>query len=231
MRTPIAITSAALLLALTACGEADNEDTAAQDRIDDLETQVAELEDQLASSEADAETEPAQDDAEEDDADQEDENDDSVWEDSDDGEAEPTGGESAEVGEAAPIDGWMTGEPLGTLTLEQIERNFTNPECQEWGDTPESGEFVALHFTLEAASDAADQVTIFEDDFYLVDDDSNMLRNEIHTASAWSCAIDSGSLESAPPGTTTSGVVLLDTTLEAGTLVYDGGDTDVRWDF
>lgn len=50
----------------------------------------------------------------------------SVWEDSDD-EAEPTGGKSADIGEPADIDQWITDEPVGTLTMENIERDFMDP--------------------------------------------------------------------------------------------------------
>lgn len=233
MKTQITALSAVALLALTACGDdggdTGSDDTETQDRIAALETQVDELAQALEESEStDAESANGPEDEE-----PEGQEGGSVWEDSDadDDESEPTGGEPAEIGEAAPIDQWLTGEPVGTLTLDEIERNYTNPACAEWGDDPESGEFVALHFSVEADPGAEEAAIILEDDFYLVDDDSNMLRQEIHTASAWSCSIEAGVLESAPPGTISSGVVLLDTTLESGTLVYDGGETDVRWEF
>ncbi len=185
-------------------------DEADQERISDLESQIIDLEEALEASEE--QLQPEQDEGE------------------GEGTSDPesSSGETVELGEAASIDEWFTGEHAGYLTLEEIERGYQNPECERWGDTPESGEFVALHFTLEAGDD---QVSMWEDDFYLVDDDGNLMRNEIHTSEAWGCSMYAGVLESAPAGTTASGVVLLDTTLDSGTLVYDGGETEVRWDF
>jgi hypothetical protein len=232
MRTLFALTGILALLGVTACGDdgegEDAEDTnsanqerieeleeqiaereeAEQERIGDLESQIVDLEEALAASEE--EPEPEEDEAE------------------DAGGSDSVTGETVELGEAAPIDEWLTGQHAGYLTLEEIERNYYNPECEEWGDTPASGEFVALHFSLEAEDD---EVSVWEDDFFLIDEDGNMLRNEVHTTEAWSCSMYAGALESAPAGTRSSGVVLLDTTLESGTLVYDGGETDVCWDF
>jgi hypothetical protein len=235
MRTLFAVTSIAALLGVTACGGGEEEttedtssadqdrieeleaqlaqqDEAEQERVNELESQIADLEEALAASETEPESEPDEDEDE----------------DEDTSESDSPRGETAEIGEAAPIDEWLTGVHAGNLTLEEIERNYQNPECEEWGDSPVSGEFVALHLTLEAADD---EVFIFEDDFYLIDDDGNMTRNEIHTSEAWGCSLYAEYLESAPAGTTSSGVVLLDTTLDSGTLVYDGGETDVRWVF
>ena len=106
-----------------------------------------------------------------------------------------------------------------------------HPECEEWGDTPESGEFVALHLTVDVSDEVGESVYVWEDDFYLVDAGDTMHRNALHTATAWSCSFSAGTIETAQPGTNVSGVVLLDTTIKSGTLGFDGGGSDVRWEF
>lgn len=223
MKKKIAALAAGGLVVLAGCAaEPEQQDS---DYVQELESEVADLESQVRDLQAQLQEQEQQDEqAEEGD----------ILE--DDIEEEPGNGDLTALGESVEVMHW-SGGPLGHITLNEIEHNYTDPACEddEWVDPPESGEFVALHLTLEAADEMVegwDEWIILEDDFYLIDVDSNLVRDDLHTFGAWDCAYESGDqLENPPAGTTTSGVVLLDTALDQGTLVFAGGEQDVRWDF
>ncbi|GAA3280029.1 hypothetical protein [Nesterenkonia halobia] len=140
----------------------------------------------------------------------------------------------AEFGEAVDVDqGPFTneGDYMGTLTLNGVERGFTDAECAEWDYTTQNGEFVALDITINADEEAGEEFSVTESDFYVVDEKDTMLRDELHSYEAWACADDVGALQAAQPGTNTSGLVMLDFPEGlSGTLVYSGGVHEVRWE-
>lgn len=294
MKTPIAITSAVLLLALTACGGDDTDTNAAQE-IQNGEVETAAAETATQESEEPSEDEEVTEliaeeneifsewiseleDGSEGSAEAEARLDDiydrldEIWgipESEDDLPDEfydlavteyvlseggsvsdifgaglgPTAYEeslTAKVGEEVDIYDEMYSDAsdghMGTMTLHEIERPVSPEECADeyWGaDEPQHGEFVALHITLDAAPEVSDVFSVTESDFYIIDENDTMLRNEIISYEAWVCADRLGILQSARPGTNTSGIVMLDTDVPEGsaTLVYDNFDTEVRWDF
>lgn len=147
---------------------------------------------------------------------------------------------TADVGEEVEVFDHMYSEAsdgsMGTLTLHEIERPINPQQCLDelgYADEPQHGDFVALHITLDAAPEVSDVFSVTESDFYIIDENDTMLRNEIISYEAWVCADRLGTLQSAQPGTNTSGIVMLDTDVAEGsaTLVYDNFDTEIRWEF
>ncbi|MDZ5076792.1 hypothetical protein [Nesterenkonia sp. HG001] len=136
----------------------------------------------------------------------------------------------AELGETLDVDQGPfvdEGDYVGTLTLNDITRDFQGEGCEE----PTNGEFVALDITIDAHEDVSDVFSVSEGDFYVIDENDTMLRNEIVSYEGWLCADRNGSLQYAQPGTNTTGLVVLDMPAgQTGTLVYAGGVHDIRWD-
>lgn len=146
----------------------------------------------------------------------------------------------AEIGETVEVyDSFYSGAPdgsMGTITLEGIERPVDPAQCPDGLgglEEPQQGEFVALHMALDADPAVGDVLSVSESDFYIVDENDTMLRDEIVSYEAWVCADRLGSLQAAQPGTNTSGIVMLDTDVSegAGTLVFQGLDTEITWQF
>lgn len=242
MKHKITSLTAVSLLALTACGTEDtpdddpapqeqeeqaadttDEDSGSDERVDELEEELASVEDENETLEAQVEELRA----ELEEANQED---DEVAADDDDAET-PSADGTLEVGESARITDWGEGldsEEVATLTMNDIELGYSNPECR---DAPVNDHYIALNLTVEADEDAYDDVAVTQFSFYLVDDENTIHRDEAQTMEAYSCASTAGSIEWVPPGTNHTGYILLDTDLTEGTIVYEGVGEDLRWEF
>lgn len=140
----------------------------------------------------------------------------------------------SDYGEAIEISGWGEGidyEPAGTLTLNSLEIMPGSPACDELEYAPLNGHFLALDLSVDAYSEAYEDVWVSEYDFYLVDDQGTIYRDEAQSFEAFGCASELGMLEEVPPGTNHTGLIMLDTHLTEGALVYQGYEGDIHWEF
>ncbi|WP_261624048.1 DUF4190 domain-containing protein [Nesterenkonia marinintestina] len=144
-------------------------------------------------------------------------------------ETEPEGGVTP-LGEPVALTDWWSGSEIGTMTVESITPDF---QCTQGSDVwqPESGAFLGVDLTVEASSEAEDSIHIEGYDFYVLDDDDQVTDAGLGSPAEYDCVPSGDLLDAARPGTSSSGLLLLDLDQDSGTLVYEGGDDEVRWEF
>lgn len=143
---------------------------------------------------------------------------------------EGSGDDVTPMGEPVPVTDWWSGTEVGTITVDSITADF---QCPQGGDVwePESGAFIALDMTVEASSDAEESIYIEGYDFYVLDSDNQVTDSGLDSPATYDCVPDADLLDDARPGTISSGYVLLDVNVGSGTVVYEGGDEEIRWEF
>lgn len=141
-----------------------------------------------------------------------------------------------EVGQLAGI-GDPDGEMAVEFTMTDLEVGF---ECtSEWADEPANGQFIAMTFEVEtfpALSESSyfDSFYMSEYDFTLFSEEGQ--RENDSTGNAYMCLDEGDRLPSdMGPGEKATGVLVLDTALDSGSIVYstytDDGEGAWEWSF
>lgn len=123
-----------------------------------------------------------------------------------------------EIGEPAGILDLDTEESVVEFTLTEVEQNY---QCTSTiADAPANGQYIALHFDVETMPGLTDSFSITDWEITLFDTEG-MRENDSSGNAMW-CADASQTLPtSMGPGQRASGVVVLDTALDTGVIVYE----------
>lgn len=164
-------------------------------------------------------------------ADAEPEDEEAIEED-DDEVAVEEGDSTFELGETAAIADSSTGDELYTITMNEITPDF---QCtRDMGSLPieaESGAFLGVDLSISAADDADGSFSVEDWDFYVVDSNGEITDFSFQGLDAYMCLANTDELQEVRPGTNSTGKIVFDTAVESGTLVYDGGPSEIQWEF
>lgn len=230
MKTPIAITSAALLLAITACGGGDTEPQPAPTVTVTAEPDGGDTPDENTDdSDQTEDAEEVQDAAEDEDLAPKDMDfsDDPLLSDRE-FTGRMTGDVTAKLGDPVEIDEGVfegIGDYMGTATLTEL---IAGPECYSHNEThtPVNGHYLFATFELSTDEDAPGEFDLSESDFRW-----EGLGEQIATYEAWTCQdYENGVTDPVRRGETAQRILVFDIPEFEGTLTYRGATNYVSWE-
>lgn len=146
-----------------------------------------------------------------------------------------------ELGEPATILDAATGDLLFSLTVSEIE---VRDDCPgSFARAPENGQYVVVHIVAAFPLSAADHIPVDAENgevlmflgpgMFSIVDDSGVVHETLETDAAWTCfETHERAAYTIAPGEEVAGMVVLDSPVPSGTLVYRPvGNEGWQWAF
>lgn len=136
-----------------------------------------------------------------------------------------------DLGETVAIVESGTDEDLYTITMNAITPDFQCTYEHSQFIEADSGAFLGIDLSISAADEAAGPMTVVHQDFYLIDSNGEITDFGWPRSDAGMCIQGTDQVQEVRPGTNSTGMIAFDSPVESGTLIYEGGPSEIRWEF